>query len=378
MKSLFSIICLLVLAVAAQAQQSFTITGRLENVPVKQVHITYWTSSGQDTKTANVVNNTYTLQFTANPGMVAWLRCGDLNALPVAATVQSIYLGPSSFAITHKNTFTNMTFSGSPENVEYQELYAKDLAYGKKIEEVRVRMVNAQLATDPSDRTTLEKQIAQMTADRKDVVYADFMRNHPQSKIIVHVFNQYAAGGVRSLEKDKVMPLFDMLPDSIKARPNAQAFLQQFKSQETFEKVANIGNTAPDFTQNDTLDNPISLSSFRGKYVLLDFWASWCGPCRADNPNVVKAYKKFHDKGFDILSVSLDQPGAKAKWIKAIHDDQLTWTHVSDLQYWNNAAVKLYGVQGIPQNFLIDPQGKIIARSLRGEDLDKKLSEILK
>ena len=133
-----------------------------------------------------------------------------------------------------------------------------------------------------------------------------------------------------------------------------------------------------DFTQNDTLGNPVSLSSFKGKYVLVDFWASWCGPCRRENPNVVKTFNAYKDKPFTILSVSLDQPNAKDKWIKAIHDDNLTWTHVSDLQFWNNAVAKQYGIQAIPQNLLLDPQGKIIAKNLRSETLSEKLAEVFK
>jgi thiol-disulfide isomerase/thioredoxin len=129
---------------------------------------------------------------------------------------------------------------------------------------------------------------------------------------------------------------------------------------------------------NDTLGNPVALSSFKGKYVLIDFWASWCGPCRKENPNVVKAYNTYKDKNFTILGVSLDNQTGKEKWMKAIHDDGLIWTHVSDLQYWNNAAAKEYGVQSIPQNFLVDPQGKIAGKNLRGEELEKKLAELLK
>jgi peroxiredoxin len=133
---------------------------------------------------------------------------------------------------------------------------------------------------------------------------------------------------------------------------------------------------APDFTQPDTNGTPVSLSSFRGKYVLVDFWASWCGPCRQENPNVVKAYNQFKDKNFTILGVSLDKN--KNAWLEAIKQDGLAWSHVSDLKYWNNEAAALYQVQSIPYNVLIDPTGKIIAENLRGGELLSTLNNVLK
>ena len=137
-----------------------------------------------------------------------------------------------------------------------------------------------------------------------------------------------------------------------------------------------IGKVAPEFSLPDTAGGSVSLSDFRGKYVLLDFWASWCPPCRRENPNVVKAFNEYKDKNFTIVGISLDKD--KSKWMKAIADDNLAWTHLSDLKYWDSEIPALYGVRGIPANVLLDPDGVIVAKNITGEDLHKKLKEVIK
>ncbi|MDQ3290331.1 MAG: AhpC/TSA family protein, partial [Bacteroidota bacterium] len=159
-----------------------------------------------------------------------------------------------------------------------------------------------------------------------------------------------------------------------KNRPESQYTKALVKVLEPLKTLA-VGKPAPDITLPTPDGKPLSLSSLKGKYVLVDFWASWCGPCRQENPNVVRMYNKYKDKGFEIFGVSLDN--SREKWLGAIQKDQLSWPHVSDLKGWESAAAQLYNIQAIPQTLLLDKEGKIIARNLRGPELEAKVAELL-
>jgi thiol-disulfide isomerase/thioredoxin len=197
----------------------------------------------------------------------------------------------------------------------------------------------------------------------------DFIEKHPSS------FASLAA--IQQLPAEQFLPTYIKLDEGLFAKYPNSAYIKTFHASVASQKKLAIGTAAPEITMNTPDGKPLSLSSLQGKVVLIDFWASWCGPCRAENPNVVKAYNKYKSKGFEIYSVSLDKD--KDKWIAAIAKDGLIWkSHVSDFMHWQSPVVQLYNFNGIPYSVLIDKKGNIIAKNLRGEDLEKKLAEILK
>lgn len=188
-----------------------------------------------------------------------------------------------------------------------------------------------------------------------------------------------AGFGLPALSDEQVMEIVSNTASRFPDHQAVAAIHASLVNQQKKQMSASwVGKEAPDFSLPDVNGKEISLHSFRGKFVLVDFWASWCGPCRHENPAVVKAYTEFRDKNFTVLGVSLDRPGQKDDWLKAIKDDNLTWTHVSDLQFWNSPVVGLYGFEGIPFNVLVDPEGKVIGQSLRGTALESKLAEVLR
>ncbi|MEP6584329.1 MAG: TlpA disulfide reductase family protein [Ginsengibacter sp.] len=261
-----------------------------------------------------------------------------------------LFIDNNNITITgSKNNIGELEVKGSPSHALYVEFSDALKPYDKV------------LASGGSIDDNASKEIENISAD--------FVKKHRDSYVaplaIIRMFQMTQKG-------TKADELYKLLPSEVKT-----SGLGQFANQQIEEsKINPIGSTIKDFSQNDTTGKPVDISSLRGKYVLLDFWASWCRPCRMENPNVVAAYKKYHDKNFTVLGISLDQ--AKPAWLNAIQMDGLTWNHVSDLKGWNNQVAALFQVRSIPQNLLIDPNGKIVAKNLRGEVLVSKLEELLK
>ncbi len=375
MKNIWFLLLLPMASLAQTADKKFTLKGDLQlTKPIDWVYLRY--ISGEEPVTDSVQPKNGQFRFEgkiAEPGIAA-LSVKFLKAAPddkIQRDGLQFFLEPGNMSISARDSMKTNSVTGSAGHLEYIELMNQQKPYAGKLNQLYEAYGAARKEKNEAAMNKIEEEINRTQADLNEKVFGNYVKTHPNSPLSIFALKQFAG---YSIDPEKVEPVFNSLASSVQQYPSAVAFKEKI---EIAKKTA-IGKYAIDFTQEDTSGIPVSLSSFKGKYVLIDFWASWCGPCRQENPNLVKAFQQYKDKNFTVLGVSLDRPNAKDKWLKAIHDDQLTWTQVSDLKYWDNAVAKQYGIQSIPQNLLIDPKGKIVAKNIRGEDLHKKLQEILK
>jgi thiol-disulfide isomerase/thioredoxin len=361
------------LCILAQ-QGDFTISGKVGrlNAPA-MVFFSYYAGDGSIQDSALLVNGQFAFSGHVNMPVKATLTLRHPpSGRPVASDYIQLYLENGKLLVTSDDSIHKAIITGGPVNTSYQRLQKMRAPVNRSRDSLYAAYyaLSAEARKADGFMAAYNARNAAIRAEDQQVSLA-FIRENPGSPVSVDVLENYA--GMFPPDLNHVDSLFHTLSAGVRKSAKGKAYNTLIVN---WKRTA-IGALAPVFIQNDTLGRPVSLAGFRGKYVLIDFWASWCGPCRAENPNVVKVYNKYKDRDFTILSVSLDRANARDSWLKAIRQDNLTWTHVSDLKFWDNEAARLYAVRGIPQNFLIDPKGKIVAKNLRGGELEKELEKYL-
>jgi peroxiredoxin len=310
--------------------------------------------------------------------------CSEKNNLIITGTVKGVPSGKiyiqkfvnKMFFVIDSTDIKNSAFKFAV-NVELPEIYGLTLDTTKgsyfvffDASPVTVDLDTARYYRNTKVTGSASQDLYQEYQKLRGVKIDEFIRQHPASLVSAYVFYRFFS---YRLTPDEIRSNITLLDSSLL---NTQYVKTLQELAETLE-IVDVGKPAPDFSLNTPDGNTVNFSDKLGKgYVLLDFWAAWCGPCRRENPNVVRVFNKYKDKGFDVFGVSLDH--SKEAWVKAIEKDSLIWTHVSDLKYWESAPAKIYGVRAIPSNFLIDKNGVIVAKNLRGENLDELLSKYLK
>ncbi|PUZ21531.1 Peroxiredoxin [Chitinophaga costaii] len=379
-------LCLLTLPAMAQQQPNFTLKGTLTNMPhaYTKLYLLYDSTFVPKQADSAVVQDGK-FQFSGyipaamNVSIVAQ-KVAQNAGISVNASERMIFmLGKGNTSLTANGSLGQFTLSGpgAKANQDYHTAIAATLLVTDSIKKITEQ---PDYKTNRALQTTVMYRISNLFKPMNDEMIA-FVKSHPASPASPAMVYGIASSPFTTTQLTDT--LLALLPAaSLPTVKNAVATIYTKHAQEQAEKEAAASKTAPgtpaiDFTLNDIDGHPVSLDSYKGQYVLIDFWASWCGPCRAENPTVRKAFESFKDKGFTVLGVSLDVASQKDKWMQAVEKDGLPWKQVSDGKGWNSDVAALYGVKSIPQNFLISPDGKIIARNLRGAALEEKLATIL-
>jgi peroxiredoxin len=360
--------------VFAQAGQ-FTIEGSLGtyNAPAK-MYLQYKANDKYITDSVTLANGKFKFTGEAGTDPIKAHLAFNANGNGINnEDLKVIFLEKGVITVTGTDKLKRSVAGGTPANIDNEKLNIEMAAVNSEWERYWARLDKAtdQQKQSPefgSETKKLSKDILQ----QQNVIEKKFITENPDSYISLFTLDSYAY----TADYKDVVSLYNGLSPRLKQTINAKHLAELLPR----IKAIALDAVAPDFTEADTSGKMVSLSSFRGKYILIDFWASWCVPCRAENPNIVKAFYQYKGKNFTVIGISLDGQGDKNNWLAAIHKDGLPWTQISDLNGWNDRAAQLYlvNMSGIPQNFLLDPQGKIIAKSLRGSDLENELEQIFR
>ncbi|WP_312741086.1 TlpA disulfide reductase family protein [Sphingobacterium multivorum] len=356
-------------------QASFQIKGTVPQAfNGKKVYLDYTKDGFPASDSSAIVDGKFSFKGTVEePAYSRMVFDQDGNGKLIAQNIGDrlyFYLGNETYNMTIKDSLRTAAIKGSPLHNAYVA-YLNEIGGGfMDIIDAGNKAFSAvkQDAPDANEQYKAIHEKFEARFEARRVKELAFAAKNPNSIFAVDALID--AANKRKLSE--IEPLFLKLSKEVRQMTNARQLEARFLA----ERSVKIGNKAPDFSQPDTEGKLVNVSDFKGQYVLIDFWASWCSPCRAENPNLLKAYNKYKNKGLEVLAVSLDDTKGKNAWLKAIKDDGLPWIHVADLKGWSNEAAVLYGVRAVPQNYLVDPQGNIVAINIKGELLHQELAKI--